>query len=132
MRHAESFPLVVIRKTFRFEAAHVLPFHPGKCARLHGHSYRFEVAVAGALHASGPATGMVVDFDDLTAIVRPLVVDRLDHSSLNDLIANPTAEEIALWIWAELAPRIAGLAEIVVWETQNACAVVRDADAGAR
>jgi 6-pyruvoyltetrahydropterin/6-carboxytetrahydropterin synthase len=123
---------VVIRKTFRFEAAHVLPFHPGKCARLHGHSYRFEVAVAGPLQTSGPATGMVVDFDDLSAIVRPLVVDRLDHSSLNDLLENPTAEEIARWIWAELAPRIAGLAEIVVWETQNACAVVREDDARTR
>ncbi len=121
---------MVIRKTFRFEAAHVLPFHPGKCARLHGHSYRFEVAVTGPLQTSGPATGMVVDFDDLSAIVRPNVVDRLDHSSLNDLIANPTAEEIARWIWAELAPRIAGLSEIVVWETQNACAVVRGNDAG--
>ncbi len=75
---------------------------------------------------------MVVDFDDLSAIVRPLVVDRLDHSSLNDLLENPTAEEIARWIWAELAPRIAGLAEIVVWETQNACAVVREDDARTR
>jgi 6-pyruvoyltetrahydropterin/6-carboxytetrahydropterin synthase len=119
---------VVIRKTFRFEAAHVLPHHPGKCARLHGHSYRFEVAVAGPLQRSGPATGMVVDFDDLSAIVRPHVVDRLDHASLNDLLVNPTAEEIALWIWAELAERVPGLVEIVVWETQNACAVVRSAD----
>jgi 6-pyruvoyltetrahydropterin/6-carboxytetrahydropterin synthase len=71
---------------------------------------------------------MVVDFDDLSAIVRPHVVDRLDHASLNDLLVNPTAEEIALWIWAELAERVPGLVEIVVWETQNACAVVRSAD----
>jgi 6-pyruvoyltetrahydropterin/6-carboxytetrahydropterin synthase len=71
---------------------------------------------------------MVVDFDELSAIVRPHVVERLDHSSLNDLLANPTAEEIALWIWGELEPRVAGLSEIVVWETQTACAVVRSAD----
>jgi len=129
---AELHPVVLIRKTFRFEAAHVLPHHPGKCARLHGHSYRFEVAVAGTLQASGPATGMVVDFDDLAAIVRPAVVDRLDHSSLNDLMPNPTAEEIALWIWTELEPRLPGLDEIVVWETRSACAVVRSGDARTR
>ncbi len=123
---------MVIRKTFRFEAAHVLPHHPGKCARLHGHSYRVEVAVAGALQAAGPATGMVVDFDALAAVVRPHVVERLDHSSLNDLMPNPTAEEIALWIWNELIARVEGLEEIVVWETASACAVVRSEDARAR
>jgi 6-pyruvoyltetrahydropterin/6-carboxytetrahydropterin synthase len=123
---------VVIRKTFRFEAAHVLPHHPGKCARLHGHSYRVEVAVAGALQPAGPATGMVVDFDALAAVVRPHVVERLDHSSLNDLMPNPTAEEIALWIWNELCARVEGLDEIVVWETASACAVVRSEDARPR
>ncbi len=123
---------MVIRKTFRFEAAHVLPHHPGKCARLHGHSYRVEVAVAGALQSAGPATGMVVDFDALAAVVRPHVVERLDHSSLNDLMPNPTAEEIALWIWNELCARVEGLDEIVVWETASACAVVRSEDARPR
>ena len=40
-----------IRKHFRFEAAHALPFHPGKCARMHGHSYRLEVAVRGPIRS---------------------------------------------------------------------------------
>jgi 6-pyruvoyltetrahydropterin/6-carboxytetrahydropterin synthase len=39
---------VRIRKRFRFESSHVLPHHTGKCARLHGHSYRLEVTVRGA------------------------------------------------------------------------------------
>ena len=42
-----------IRKQFAFEAAHVLPYHTGKCSRLHGHSYRLEVALEGGLHTSG-------------------------------------------------------------------------------
>jgi 6-pyruvoyltetrahydropterin/6-carboxytetrahydropterin synthase len=123
---------VVIRKTFRFEAAHVLPHHPGKCSNLHGHSYRFEVAVAGPLAERGPAAGMVLDFDEIATVARPLVIDRLDHSSLNDLMPNPTAEHIALWIWNELAERLPQLVEIVVWETPTACAVVRAEDARAR
>ncbi len=110
----------------------MLPHHSGKCSRLHGHSYRLEVVVTGALQTQGAATGMVIDFDELSAIVKAAVIERLDHVSLNDVIPNPTAEHIALWIWEELAPRIAGLTEIVVWETATACAVVRAHDARAR
>jgi 6-pyruvoyltetrahydropterin/6-carboxytetrahydropterin synthase len=123
---------VEIRKQFRFEAAHVLPHHPGKCSRLHGHSYRFEVALEGPLQGDGPAKGMVVDFDEISAVVKPAVVERLDHASLNDFMPNPTAEHIALWIWNELASRLKGLREIVVWETQTACAIVRAGDSQLR
>ncbi len=86
----------------------------------------------GRLQTEGPARGMVVDFDDVSQIVRPLVIERLDHSSLNDLMENPTAEHIALWIWDALANDLSQLDEIVVWETQTACAVVRAEDARAR
>jgi 6-pyruvoyltetrahydropterin/6-carboxytetrahydropterin synthase len=123
---------VQIRKLFRFEAAHVLPHHPGKCSRLHGHSYRLEVAVDGPLQVAGPAQGMVVDFDELSAIVKPRIIERLDHSSLNDILPNPTAEHIALWIWGELETALPELCEIVLWETQTACAIVRSDDARAR
>ncbi len=121
-----------IRKQFRFEAAHVLPHHPGKCSRLHGHSYRVDVVVGGPLQSEGPAQGMILDFDEISAVVKPSVIERLDHSSLNDLLPNPTAEHIALWIWHELRGKLAGLAEVVVWETQTACAIVRASDAEAR
>jgi len=110
----------------------VLPNHPGKCARLHGHSYRFEVALNGPLRVGGPSSGMVVDFDEIEAVVGPAVVDRLDHASLNDVMPNPTAEHIALWIWDALADRLPLLVEVVVWETPSACAVVRAEDARAR
>jgi 6-pyruvoyltetrahydropterin/6-carboxytetrahydropterin synthase len=118
-----------IRKRFRFEAAHVLPHHPGKCSRLHGHSYRFEVAIEGQLQAAGPAQGMVIDFDEVSAIVKSTIVERLDHASLNDFIPNPTAENIALWIWNELVSSLPGLQEVVVWETRTACAIVGTGDA---
>ncbi len=107
-----------------------MPHHPGKCGRLHGHSYRFEVAIEGPLQSAGPAQGMVVDFDEVAAVVKATIVERLDHASLNDLIPNPTAENIARWIWNELVAHLAGLVEIVVWETRTACAIVRAGDAG--
>src|SRR5579875_1442486 len=119
-----------IRKHFRFEAAHVLPFHPGKCARMHGHSYRLEVAVRGPIRTDGPAKGMIEDFDTVKRIVRTHVVDVLDHQTLNDMIENPTAEHIAMWVWRTLEPHLTGLDEIVLWETANSCAVLSRSDFG--
>jgi len=121
---------VQIRKRFRFEAAHLLPHHPGKCSRLHGHSYLLEIAVEGPLASSGPTAGMVEDFDELARIVNRDVVDVLDHAYLNDLMPNPTAELIALWAWERLSPKLDALAEIVLWETETACAVVRKGPEG--
>jgi len=120
---------VQIRKQFYFEAAHLLPNHPGKCSRLHGHSYRFEVAIEGPLQPSGPAAGMVMDFDEIEEIVKGGVVDKLDHSSLNDVLPNPTAEQIAIWIFHQLESALDGLQEVVVWETPTASAIVGTGDA---
>jgi 6-pyruvoyltetrahydropterin/6-carboxytetrahydropterin synthase len=119
---------VQIRKHFRFEAAHVLPYHPGKCARLHGHSYRLEVAIRGPLQAQGPATGMIEDFDTVRAVVHREIVERLDHISLNDVMENPTCERIVTWIWDRLLPALPGLDELVLWETATSCAVLRNSD----
>jgi 6-pyruvoyltetrahydropterin/6-carboxytetrahydropterin synthase len=120
--------VVQIRKQFKFEAAHVLPYHDGKCSRLHGHSYRLDVTVEGSLETAGPATGMVVDFDALSHLVRAHVIDVLDHRHLNDVIDNPTSENIVLWVWRRLAPVLPLLAELTLWETANACAVLRAGD----
>ncbi|MGA9018891.1 MAG: 6-carboxytetrahydropterin synthase QueD [Candidatus Cybelea sp.] len=114
-----------LRKQFRFEAAHVLPFHPGKCARMHGHSYRLEVAISGPVQTEGPSRGMVEDFDEIERIVAQRIVDRLDHQNLNDFVENPTAENLLLWIWQHLANDLPGLDELVLWETTTACAVLR-------
>jgi 6-pyruvoyltetrahydropterin/6-carboxytetrahydropterin synthase len=119
---------VQIRKSFTFEAAHVLPHHPGKCARLHGHSYRLEVALAGPLQTAGPAAGMVEDFEVVSRVVKAAVVSQLDHRSLNELLDNPTAELILAWIWARLAPELPALDELVLWETPTACVVMRKDD----
>jgi len=101
---------------FGFEAAHRLPRVPAghKCGRLHGHSYRVEVRVRGQVD---PATGMVLDFADIKAGFAP-VRDQLDHHYLNEVdgLDNPTAENLARWIWARLTPGMP-LAQVVVRET---------------
>jgi 6-pyruvoyltetrahydropterin/6-carboxytetrahydropterin synthase len=117
-----------IRKQFSFEAAHALPNHPCKCARMHGHSYRLEIAISGPLRRNGPSRGMVEDFDALEALVGTEILAALDHRTLNETIENPTAEEIALWIWKHLEPALPSLDELVLWETPSACAVLRRGD----
>src|SRR5512137_2574338 len=91
---------------FHFAASHRLPRYEGPCFRLHGHNYKFFVAVAGAVD---PATGMIADFGRIKEIVGEEVLARVDHRNLNDVLDNPTAENIARWIWEVGAPRLPGL-----------------------
>jgi 6-pyruvoyltetrahydropterin/6-carboxytetrahydropterin synthase len=119
---------VQIRKSFTFEAAHVLPHHPGKCARLHGHSYRLDVALEGPLQATGPAAGMVEDFEVVSRVVKAAILNELDHRSLNELMDNPTAENIIVWAWGRLVEELPHLAELTLWETSRACVVLKKGD----
>jgi queuosine biosynthesis protein QueD len=109
---------VELTKSYAFEAAHRLPMVPAdhKCARMHGHSFRVEVAVAGEVDAR---SGWLTDFADITAVVEPLLASELDHRTLNDVpgLENPTSEHLCRWLWMRLQPRIAGLAAIIVHET---------------
>ena len=117
-----------IRKQFKFEAAHILPWHPGKCARLHGHSYRLDVTLLGPLQSDGPSRGMVEDFDTISRVVEREIIDVLDHRSLNDFLENPTAEAIACWIWQRIIDHLDRLDELTLWETATACAILRRSD----
>ena len=119
---------MLIRKSFTFEAAHVLPNHPGKCSRLHGHSYRLDVTLEGPLQAEGPAAGMVEDFEAVSRVVKAAVIAELDHRSLNELIENPTAENIVRWVWGRLEPELPLLTELTLWETRKACVVLSKGD----
>lgn len=71
---------------------------------------------------------MVEDFDAVEALVAAEILAALDHQNLNDVIENPTAEDILLWIWRRLEPRLPALDELVLWETPDACAVLRRGD----
>lgn len=71
---------------------------------------------------------MVEDFDRIERIVGEKIVEVLDHQNLNDLMENPTAEKILLWIWERLERSLPSLDELVLWETQTACAVLRRSD----
>jgi 6-pyruvoyltetrahydropterin/6-carboxytetrahydropterin synthase len=108
-----------IMQAFRFEAAHWLPKVPvgHRCHRMHGHSYRVEVILEGQVDET---TGFLVDFFDIEAAFAPLL-KRLDHHCLNEIegLENPTAENIATWIWRNIEPALAGLSAVRVFETPD-------------
>jgi len=108
---------VDIFRIFTIEAAHRLPNVPAghKCARLHGHSFRIELHIAGEVDAR---TGWIMDFAEVKKIFQP-IYDRLDHHYLNEIpgLENPTSENLARWIWDETKSRLPLLSKVVVHET---------------
>lgn len=115
-----------ISKEFRFEAAHQLLNHDGKCARLHGHSYRVEVRLTGTIRdADGFGDeGMVMDFQEVKNAWAP-IGRMLDHQNLNDLLDFPTtAENLAWWMLEQLTKTLPAVQAVRVWETANAWAEV--------
>src|SRR3990167_6664823 len=91
---------MLITRTFHFDSAHQLTDYHGKCERMHGHTYVLEITVEGPVLKNG----MVVDFALFKNVVKKQVLDAVDHRNLNDIFKNPTAENIALFIWRKLDP----------------------------
>jgi 6-pyruvoyltetrahydropterin/6-carboxytetrahydropterin synthase len=114
-----------LTKTFTFDSAHNLVNYKGKCEKLHGHTYKLDVTVKGTLNDED----MVIDFVDFKNIVKDKVVDILDHSYINDILKQPSTENIALWIWNQLFQVLKAdnyeLYEVKVWETKSSFVTFR-------
>lgn len=112
-----------VTKQFRFEAAHSLPHHDGKCKNLHGHSYMLEVTVAGKKHASGPKEGMIADFADISKTIKEHIVSKWDHKFLNDIFPFvTTVENLAEECFRILENTGMEIERIRLWETPTSFA----------
>ena len=107
---------------FQFSASHQLPYYDGPCKRLHGHNYTLRLTLAGRPQAHN---GMLRDFDEVKKTAWEQVLVKLDHYHLNDIIENPTAENVVVWLWKHLEPLIPGLKELQLWETDAYCVTYR-------
>lgn len=124
----------LLSKTFRFEAAHHLPGHRGKCARPHGHSYKLEVTLRGPIQVLPGQSehGMVMDFEDLSHVVRNSILEQLDHRDLNEVTGmQTTAENLVHWMWDALIA--AGLSasllyRLRLWETESSYVEITQAE----
>jgi 6-pyruvoyltetrahydropterin/6-carboxytetrahydropterin synthase len=112
---------------FVFSAAHHLPRYEGRCSRPHGHNYKLRVTLEGA---PDPHSGMIIDFYALQDIVQSRVLDAIDHRDLNEILENPTAELIVIWIWERLREALPALAELTLWEVDECFVTYRGETAG--
>lgn len=100
-----------------FEAAHFIPNHKGKCKNIHGHSYRIIVSVEG-VHAK--EDGIFIDFGDIKKLI-----DKFDHTFLNDFLKFPSAENTAKYLALKVLrmnkEKVMSVS-VTVYETENCCA----------
>jgi 6-pyruvoyltetrahydropterin/6-carboxytetrahydropterin synthase len=136
--------MVKVCKIFTFDAAHQLVGHCGKCANLHGHTYKLEITLKGELIGSEDPSneGFVMDFGDVKEIVSELIVDKFDHSFLargdepvlelvkqsgskiTHLGFRTTAENMAVYIARTLKENGLPLYSVKLWETPTGWAEV--------
>lgn len=104
-----------IEKEFIFDAAHFLPLvaQDHKCRRLHGHTYRVTIGVEG----EPDSRGWIIDFAEISAVVKP-ILKQIDHNLLNAVrgLENPTAENIARWIFQQVKPQLPIMNFVIVQE----------------
>lgn len=139
---------VSVCKIFSFDAAHQLIGHKGKCANVHGHTYRLEVVLKGrpVTEEGRSDEGFVADFGDIKALVKARIVDKLDHafmakgdepvletlqasgSKVAVLSFRTTAENLAGYIAYTLRQSRLPVYSVKLWETPTAWAEVLAAD----
>lgn len=135
---------VTCTRRLTFDAGHRVLGHLGKCRSWHGHTYVVELTAESRAAADLDPLGMVVDFSALKEQVGGWVEHFWDHGfiiSVDDkqllavsedlgehktfvLPANPTAENLALYLLHEVCPKVlkgtrVRVVKVVVHETPN-------------
>lgn len=108
-----------------FDAAHKLERHPGKCSRLHGHTWMVEVVFKGEMVGE---TGILLDFNQAGSLLDE-VISCYDHAYINEIppfdLTPPTAENMARIIFDRLTEVVRGsiqgvtLESVKVWESHD-------------
>lgn len=121
---------VLVSREFTFDSAHHLHCYDGKCANLHGHTYRLQVVMCGTTDERG----IVIDFADIKRMTEERVLSKLDHRYLNEVLPpmNTTAENMVVWIYEQIRDGLAAeseyehvaLEEVRLWETPTSYASV--------
>ena len=105
-----------------FDSAHSLRGYDGPCKHVHGHTYKVSATFK---FETCDDTGIAFDFVKAKHALKELV-NILDHAYLNELevfeTKNPTAENIAYYVYSEIKKEIGELASVSIWETATSCA----------
>jgi 6-pyruvoyltetrahydropterin/6-carboxytetrahydropterin synthase len=111
-----------IRIEDKFDGAHRLVGYSGKCAELHGHTWKVEVFIVGM---QLDTLQLLFDFHEAKTILKQ-IMEELDHKYLNEIDdfknVNPTCEMLAKYIYHKMAaklPSTVQLEKVRVWESSN-------------
>lgn len=115
--------MYTISKEFHFSGSHQLhglrEGHP--CGRLHGHNWIVELELQAK---DLDVTGFVKDYGDLDN-VKSWIDAKLEHRHMNDVLQQPSAENLAMMLFTEFAPAFPELSAVRVRETPKTCAEYR-------
>lgn len=109
----------------KFSSAHFLRNYHGKDEPLHGHNWKVQVKFRGQQLAQSEE--YLVDFVEVQKILEK-VIEKIDYKNLNETPPfdkiNPSAENIARWIYAEFVRKLPAPrpARVTVWETESGAA----------
>ena len=98
-----------VTKEVTFDSAHMLSNYQGKCANLHGHTYKLQVSIEAPLQSKGNEECMVMDFNNLKNVI-DTVTSAFDHAIIFSDTAHRSAAENALMAWANTY----GMAYVVI------------------
>lgn len=130
--------MLTITKEFQFDAAHRLWSENlseeqnrqiyGTCSNMHGHTYRLQVTVSGTVRDDG----MILNFKEFKTFVQETILDRYDHTYLNELKEYDnlpvTAENMVSHIYDILNEKLSLmdvlLQSVVLYETPTSWATI--------
>ena len=106
----------IVKVREKFSSAHFLKGYKGKCENIHGHNYEVEVRIKVE---KLPESGFVYDFVEIKNYLKSILPD---HQFLNEIFDfNPTAEELARWIFKKMKEKYP-IISVEVWEEKNSSA----------
>ena len=90
-------PGYCVSRSLQFKARHS---HRGLLQeKSHIHTYTLRISIKG----KAGKEGFVCDFRILKRVIQNRILSRLHGANLDDLFSYPTAENIAVWVWKEMA-----------------------------
>lgn len=112
-----------------FEAGHYLRFCSGSSEEPHRHRWRVQAVVQGD---ELDGNGLVMDFHELEKFLGEIVEPMQKVEMINELPefakCNPSAEQVAKFVYDELSGRIAAgltIQKVCVWEAEKCCGSYR-------
>ena len=104
-----------------FDAAHQLIGYDGPCEKLHGHTWKVQIFIAGSKLNK---IGVVRDFKEIKLMLQ-FAIAKLDHTNLNVLPyfkkVNPTSENVAKYIFDQVSKKV-DVKKVTVFESSTTSA----------